>query len=117
MPRLVVNARGGRINSTMRGLFRKLSVAHSWEVLQVLTYASSTVGHIASQLDLPESEVSRSLRHLRDHDLVKYVTIKKNHLYYLSSNVTCTTLEDCIQLLINWKDEGTALVIIDAQCH
>ncbi len=114
MAKIVVNARGAPINSTMRGLFRRLSVAHSWEILQALAYASSTVGHIAERLALSDSEISRSLRHLRDHDLVKYVSIKKNHFYCLTSNVTCTLIDDCIHLSIDWKDHSTAVIILDA---
>ena len=113
MAKVIVRPLDVQIDSNLRGLFKQLGVAHSWELLQMLARASSTVGCISQQLGLAESEISRSLKHLRELGLVDFVTMKKLHFYALSRQVQCVEQHGMIELYIPWEGSWTLVIQLD----
>ena len=113
MAKVIVRPHTDHIDSKMRELFKHLGVAHSWELLQILALASSTVGRISEQLGLAESEVSRSLKNLRDLGLVDFVTIKKLHFYALSPRVRLAVKKGMIVLDVPWKGKTSLEIQLD----
>ncbi len=68
-------------------LCRVLGNPTAYQILKILCKRRKTPSELAKQIGLSIRTVSDTLRQLRQVDLVRYDTLKKNKIYFLKDNL------------------------------
>lgn len=114
MTHVLISTPFSHVNTSLQFLIRHVSMAHNWEVIQVLARASCSVRYLADALELGEAEISRSLRMMNDLGLVESHSIKKYHFYALADTVRMSMRENrALHLLIQWDAETSLAIELD----
>lgn len=66
---------------------RVLGNPTAYQILRILSQGKSTPSELANQIGLSRKTISDTLRNLRQVDLVRYDTVKKNKVYFLKDNL------------------------------
>jgi DNA-binding transcriptional ArsR family regulator len=73
---------------------RVLGNPTSYQILKILAKSPKTPSELADHIDLSLKTISSTLRHLREVDLVRYLTKDRNKIYFLKDELLIKALRD-----------------------
>ena len=73
---------------------RVLGNPTAYQILKILAKSVKTPSELANEIDLSLKTISSTLRHLREVDLVRYLTKDRNKIYFLKDELLIKTLHD-----------------------